>query len=185
MKNNIDVNISGYIALPRALLCYKKKNNLSFSEFCVYLCLIMQADFDKRHKRYGVIIREDAKIAELLNCDKTTIYKQKKKLLAKGFIRKEHDYYCINNFDVFDPSFLKEIIQLTDESLQKVFADPQQNIAKLLFDEPNIIVKKSKHKNKGSKFSFNSSLSVSDEEHMDADESMGEEINKYLTSHGL
>ena len=131
MKIEYKTNFSGYLHMLRAVQLLIKDKTLNFTQFGVYVCLVAQADFDKRHKRtYGVIIRDDKEIAKELNCDYTTIHKHRKRLIKKGLLVEKDGLTSVPNFYLFEHPLVWKLVkyEFPVAKLQYLFAHPQVSI---------------------------------------------------------
>ncbi len=126
-----DVSLSGFICIPRNIIPGLVKE-LGLSGFAKYLILLSQADFDKKHKHYSKIIRNDKKIGEGFNISPSAIYKSRKQLTVKGFLITESGVSLIPSMDAFNSKVLiassKKHISITAEMLKnwKIFEDEHQ-----------------------------------------------------------
>lgn len=121
MKIDYEANFNGYISIPRCLQLLIPQEKLTLSELGAYLCFVMQADYDTRHKNYGIIIRDDKEIAKKLKLSPSTLYRQKMKLIQKGLLLLENGNIKISNFSAFSISFLKTIANGSPEYQTDIF----------------------------------------------------------------
>lgn len=131
MKINIKTNLKGYFPVQRALFLLAKMN-LTSSELFYYLFFASQADFDKRHERFGVIIRDDRELAESLGCNEITIYRKRKTLIKKGFLYEEGGLTKITNMLPFQLSYAKKLAGLSPTKLQYILTKRTDEVAELL-----------------------------------------------------
>lgn len=177
MKIDYKTNFSGYFHLLRAIQLLIKDKTLNFAQFGVYICLVAQADFDKRHKKtYGVIIRDDKEIASELGHDYTTIHKHRKDLIKKGLLIDKDGLTLVPNFHLFEHPLPYKLTKLKVPvaKLHYLFANPhvdlavvQSIIAKLQETQPQISTNSSIVSSKGDLSSFESSYR---EDEVDPDE---------------
>ena len=109
MKIDYEANFKGFMSIPRCVQLLIPQENLSLAEFGAYVCLILQADFDNRHKNFGVIIRDDQELAEKLKLSPSTIYRHRKSLIDKGLLVTENENTRFPNFSAFNTSLLQTI----------------------------------------------------------------------------
>lgn len=131
MKIKYKTKFGGYVPLLRATFYLIKNKTLSFAQFGAYIFLISQVDFDRRHKTYGVIIRDDYEIASELGCDSTTIYNQRKILIKKGLLQEKDGVTSVPNFYLFESEWVKLLSKLPPELFQELFVKPQGGIEQL------------------------------------------------------
>jgi len=101
MKIEIPININGSLPVPRAITCLINQKIITISDFGWYLIFVMQADFGHKYKTYGVITRGDQIIADEYNCDFTTVFKKRKKLIKVGLLKTDGKYTSISNYELF------------------------------------------------------------------------------------
>lgn len=131
MKIKYKTKFNGYLPLLRAALYLMTSNTLSFAQFGAYIVLVSQADFDKRHKNYGVIIRDDYEIADALGCDSTTVYNHRKTLIKKGLLQETNGLTSVPNFYLFEHEWVKLLSKLPPEFFQELFVKPQGGVEQL------------------------------------------------------
>lgn len=146
MKVEYKTNFSGYIQLLRAIQLLIKDGTLNFTQFGVYICLVMQADYERRHKKtYGVIIRDDKEIARKLGCNYTTIHKHRKELIKKGLLIEKDGLTTVPNFHLFEYHIVWKLVKFKFPiaKLHHLFANPlisievvQSVIARLQEQQP-------------------------------------------------
>ena len=126
MKITYKTNFNGYIILLRAIQLLIKDKTLDFTELGSYICLIAQADYDRRHKRtYSIIIRDDKEIADELGCDYSTIYRHRKNLIKKGLLVETSEGYTkVPNFYLFELKYAQYLAKVPAPHLHKLFAKP-------------------------------------------------------------
>ena len=131
MNLSYDVSLSGFICIPRNIIPGLIKE-LGLSGFAKYLILLSQADFDKKHKHFSKIIRDDKKIGEKFGISSSAVYKSRKKLTEKGFLTTESGISSIPSMDAFNSKVLiassKKQISITTEMLKnwKKYEDEHQ-----------------------------------------------------------
>jgi hypothetical protein len=163
MKISYKTNFSGYLHILRAIQLLIKDKTLNFTQFGVYICLIAQADFEKRHKRtYGAITRDDREIAKELGCDYTTIHKHRKDFIKKGLFIERDGLTVVPNFHLFEYHIVWKLtkLQYPVAKLHHLFANPQIGIeivqsiiAKLQEQQPQNNTNSSSFSSKGNLYS--------------------------------
>jgi len=167
MKIGYKTNFSGYMHILRAIQLLIKDKTLNFTQFGVYICLVAQADFEKRHKRtYGIIIRDDKEIAGELNCDYTTIHKHRKALIKKGLLIEKDGLTSVPNFHLFEHPFVWKLVKykLPIEKLHYLFANPQVSIDIVQSTIAELQEKQPQNATNSSNLSSNDNLSSSQED---------------------
>ena len=119
MKIEYQTTLKGYITVLRASLCLLKNKTLTFAQFGAYIALLTQVDFDRRHKTYGLLLRDDNEIAKALGCDPTTIYCHRKVLIKKGLFVDKDGLTHVPNFFVFELSWTKTLAKIPAEFLKE------------------------------------------------------------------
>lgn len=174
MKIEHKTNFTGYFPILRAILYLVKNKTLNFTDLGAFICLVSQADYDSRHKLYGVISREDKEIAAELGLDKTTIYLNRRKLIKKGLLVEENGFTKVPNFYIFEHKWVKGLAKARARFLQHLIENPQREIE----DLPELIEKiqqaQLQNKPQSSSVSSKSNLSSSNN-YLDLDE-----IDKFL-----
>jgi len=121
MNLTYDVSLSGFMCIPRNIIPGLVKE-LGLPGFAKYLILLSQADFDKRHKYYSKIIRDDKKIGKKFGISSSAVYKSRRKLTERGFLTTESGVSSIPSMDAFDSKVLmasiKKHIDITTEMLK-------------------------------------------------------------------
>jgi hypothetical protein len=180
MKRIYEPNYKGFLILPRATQFLLKNASLSVTEFGYFLLFLTQIDFDSRHKEiYTAILRDDKQLADMWGVNKTTVYKNKLKLLEKGLIQEdENGYFKINLLPLFLSKNSAKLAILNIQQLQNIFAihkessdEINQIIAKMQFDDTDSVDTIS-HFDPKSTFSSKEDLSLSNHssENIDSDE---------------
>ncbi|MFA5750371.1 MAG: Lrp/AsnC family transcriptional regulator [Candidatus Shapirobacteria bacterium] len=134
MKIDYEANFKGYISIPRCIQLLIPQEKLTLSELGAYICFVMQADYDTRHKNYGIILREDQEIAKKLNLSPSTLYRQKKKLIKRGLLIDENNNIKLPNFPAFTISFLRTIANDPPEYQTNIFKFDNPKLKKELLN---------------------------------------------------
>lgn len=127
MKIPYSVNYSGYIPLLRRVLLLVKANILPLSQLGPYICFVMQADFDPRHKHYRIILRDDQVIAKELGVSPTTIYRHRKALIKSGLLTEEDGLTKITNFRIYEQEAVKRIASIPHINPEDLFLTPEED----------------------------------------------------------
>src|SRR3989344_6795384 len=90
MKVTFTVNYSGYIPILRSILLLVKAKKITLPQLGLYICFVMQADFDVRHERYGTILRDDRQLAKEFGLNPTTVFRWRKEFIRAGLLTEEN-----------------------------------------------------------------------------------------------
>ncbi len=129
MKVTFPVNYSGYISVLRSVLLLVKANILTLPQLGPYICFVMQADFDVRHGRYRIILRDDEQLANEFGVDPSTIYRYRKAFIKAGLLVEENGLTKVPNYYMFELDKVNKLAKLPVSQLQELFAKPQENFA--------------------------------------------------------
>lgn len=127
IKVTYPINYSGYIPLLRRVLLLLKANILSLSELGTYIYFVMQADFDKTHSKYRVILRDDQQIADELGISSTTIYRHRKKLIKAGLLQEDGWYTKVTNYQIFKRETVNRISTIPYIKSEDLFLTPEED----------------------------------------------------------
>ena len=163
MKVDYKTNFAGYLTILRAVQFLLKSKTLSFAQLGAYICFIAQADYDPRHRLYGVITRDDEEIAKALGFDRSTIYLQRKALVKKGLLIEENGYTKIPNFYIFEHKWVKGLAKAPTRLLQRLIEDPQKEIEDLQKFVEQIQQARLQKQGQSFRFSSKGDLSFSEE----------------------
>lgn len=160
MKVTYPINYSGYVPILRSILLLVKGGTLSLSQLGLYICFIMQADFDIRHDRYRTILRDDKQLADEFGINLTTVWRGRKEFIKTGLLREEKGITKAPNYFMFELEKVKKLTKLPISKLHELFAYPRENfaeieqfIANMQTDQPAIAPQSSIGPSKGSSFS--------------------------------
>lgn len=127
MKMKYEPNYKGYFYINRAVLkVLITKKQLSFSQLGSLIYFISQIDFDKKHKNYSKLIRDDDVMAKSLGLSTSTIYKQRKELAEKGLFAINNNITTFESFFLFRIEYASFFSKMNDEQLQHIFDNPQK-----------------------------------------------------------
>jgi DNA-binding Lrp family transcriptional regulator len=127
IKVTYPINYSGYVPLLRRVLLLLKENIISISELGIYIYFVMQADFDKKHSKYRVILRDDQQIANELGISSSTIYRHRKKLIKAGLLQEDGCYTKVTNYRIFELETVKRIAKTPYIKPEKLFLASEEN----------------------------------------------------------
>lgn len=173
MRIHYETNFAGYFTVLRAIQYLLKNKTLNLTQLGAYFCFVAQADYDSRHKLYGVITRDDEEIATKLGLDKTTIYHHRKQLIEKGLLVEENGLTKVPNFYIFEHKWVKGLVKAPVRYLQHLIENPQRVIENLQELIEKIQQAQLQNKPQSSSVSSKSNLSsfdTSSQEELDIDE---------------
>lgn len=130
MKIKRKINYLGYFPVLRGIQLLLKNRTLSFAELGAYICFVSQVDFDRIHRTYGAIIRDDYELAEGWSCDASTVCRKRKVLIKKGLLQEKNGLTYVTNFYLFELTEVKSYAKFPIAVLQTFFEEPQDNLAK-------------------------------------------------------
>lgn len=94
------LNTKGYLKLPRVLNGLLFAGKLDIKEFTLLMVLIMNCDWDYRHKNVGRVCVSNKKLASIKGLNRNLVSKLKNALVNKGLIKKEGVEY--NGIDIIE-----------------------------------------------------------------------------------
>ena len=130
MKLRYHANFKGYFPILRGIQLLFKNQSLTFTQLGAYICFVAQADFDRRHKNYGIIIRDDETLGKEWGCSPTTVYRNRKQLIKKGLLTEIDGLTRVTNFHMFDLEWIRLFAKQELPTLQTLFTKPQEEVAK-------------------------------------------------------
>lgn len=143
---------------------------ITITQLGYYICFVSQADFDRDHPNYAVILRGDKELAKEWQCNKSTVYKNRTLLIDKGLLKQKNGLTLVTNFHAFELEWVKIFAKLPPETLQSLFVIPQEEIA----NSPIVIAQMQKSQLQNSTQSSNVSskgeLGLTDIDKIDIDE---------------
>lgn len=167
MKIKYKTNYKGYLSILRGVQYLLNQGIINISQLGYYICFVSQADFDNKHPTYGVILRDDEELATEWNCDSSTIYRHRKKLIEKGLLEEKNGLTLVTNFHAFELEWVKIFAKLPPATLQSLFVKSQEEIVK----DPNVIAEMQRNQTRNSIQSSNVSskgaLALSEKEWID------------------
>jgi|SRR3989344_8083 len=134
MKISYKPKTTGYIAIIRNFQELLKNKDISFAVLGAYVCFVLQADWDRKHSNYRVILTDDSELAILWNCSVSTISRNRKKLLEVGLLEQKGNQFYIKNFSLFEIGTIKAITKKKISKVQEYYARAEEELTKTLFD---------------------------------------------------
>lgn len=126
MKIDYKAYFKGYIRIFRCVQLLLGRKGLSFAELGAYLCFLMQADFDDRHRNYGYLLPDDKELASKFHFHESTIYRQRKNLIKQGLLIEEAN----GNTKIVNPKML-----FGKEFKSIMASGPPKNLVNLLINQ--------------------------------------------------
>jgi len=130
MKLKYKTNFVGYIPILRGIQLLLKNKTLNFTQLGAYLCFVAQADFDRKHKNFRIILRDDYELASEWNCSPSTVYRRRMELIKKGLLIEEDGVTKVTNFYMFELEWVKILAKLPLSTMQSLFTESQEEVAK-------------------------------------------------------
>lgn len=165
-------NFKGYFPILRGILLLLKNQTLTLTQLAAYIFFAAQADFDKGHKNYGIIIRDDETLAKAGGLSPTTVYRNRKQLIKKGLLTEIEGITKVTNFYMFELEWVRLFAKQELSTLQTLFTKPQEEVAKEEFFIAELQKKKLQNTTQSSSISSKGELGLPKEEIVDIDEVM-------------
>ena len=132
INSDLDKKYNGWYPTFRGKFLLLKNKVLSKEEFILFEASFAFADWDQRHKTFGLLLLTQAETEHLLGFSTGYVSRSAKGLFSKGFWNKLPDNSIqIGGFDLIGIKKVKEIVQTHQVvDLQKYLAETQQPFAK-------------------------------------------------------
>lgn len=130
MKIKYKTNLKGYITVLRSISLLLKDNTLDLSLLGAYLLFVMQADWDKKHDNYTMIIRDDKQLASEWGCSQSTVNRKRNQLIKMGLLKVENGITQVTNFSMFVPEWTKTYAKLPAETTKSLYSLTIDQVAK-------------------------------------------------------
>lgn len=176
MKIKYKTNLIGYLPILRGIQLLLTNHSLNFAQLGAYICFVTQADFDKRHENYRVILRDDLELAKAWSCNSVTVYRQRKQLIKKGLLTEENGLTKITNFYLFELEWVKLFAKLPTQTLQTLFTQSQEKLTKEQFSNAETQDNQDQKTTQSSNTSYKGELGLSDEDIRDISSMSSEEV---------
>ena len=136
MKNKYDIKAKGYLVVIREIQLLLKKKRFSFTTLGAYLSFVFQADWDRRHKYYKAILPSDKQLAEFWNCNESSVYRNRKKLIKLNLFEEMNGITYIKNLDMFNFGTVKTLAKKETkiDKLHTYFAKSEMELAETMFE---------------------------------------------------
>lgn len=129
---NIDIKpYKGYVYFIRAImLIFQNNKALDFDGLGSFIAFALECDWDRKHPTYGLLTKPFDYLAQKWNCDPSTVYRKRDKLISLGLLEKtDKDLLRLRYIEWFDPSISKELARMDFADSQKLFAKTQELVA--------------------------------------------------------
>lgn len=178
MKLKYNANFKGYFPILRGIQLLLKSLPLTLTQLGIYICFVAQADFDSRHKNYGIIIRDDETLAKGWGLSPTTVYRNRKQLIKKGLLTEIDGLTKVTNFYMFDLEWARLFGKQELSTLQTLFTKSQEEVAKEEFFIAELQKSKLQNTTQSSSISSKGELGLPNKEEIEDIESIIESMNK-------
>jgi hypothetical protein len=133
MKRQYEPQNKGYIALLRSIQNLLKKGELSLSTLGAYILFSFQADWDRSHKYYRAILPDDLELSKIWHCNKTTVYRNRIRLIKLGLLETIEKTTYFKNLELFKFGTVKTIANHNIGNSHLFYAKTENELAKMLF----------------------------------------------------
>ncbi|MFH1863954.1 MAG: hypothetical protein ABIJ85_03550 [bacterium] len=134
MKRRYKVKDGGYLSVMRDIQVLLQDRTINFTTFGAYICFVFQADWDKRHENYRVILPNDKEMAKLWGCDESTVYRNRIKLIKMGLLELLNGNTYVKNLDLFNIATVKTLAKKEHSvvNLHTFYAKSEKELAKMM-----------------------------------------------------
>ncbi|MBP6044644.1 hypothetical protein KBC14_01645 [Candidatus Woesebacteria bacterium] len=173
MKIHYKTNFVGYISVLRGILLLLREKDFGFTQLGAYIAFVMQADFDKRHSNYRLVIRDDKELAKAWGCSLSTIHRRRKELIKLGLLEEKDGITEVTNYYLFDKEFVRLFAKLTESTLKGLFATSHKDIENEEYFIAEMQKKSSQNTPQSSNFPSKGELGLSEEDISYINDSLG------------
>lgn len=121
------VNYHGYISIPRQFKHFLYE--LDPALFHLYMVLVLEAVWDQKKDEFGYVLRTNDELANLCNCNQSTVSRNLKKLQEKNFIVKDKNRIVILDYVMFLLHINKRLAKKNFASMHELRAFMRNNYA--------------------------------------------------------
>jgi hypothetical protein len=114
------IKTKGFLKLLRELNGYLFNGILSTDEFGLFMALVMNADWDKRHRNVGRVCISNNTLGKIRGLNRAKVADLKKSLVKKGFIQIVGEE---NSVDIILISSFEKYLLNTDFGYSKIFKE--------------------------------------------------------------
>lgn len=133
MKRQYEPQNKGYIALLRSIQNLLKERKIGLSTLGAYILFSFQADWDKSHKYYRAILPNDLELAKIWQCNETTVYRNRVRLIELGLLETTEKVTFFKNLELFKFNTVKTIANHKIENSHLYYAKTENELAKMMF----------------------------------------------------
>ncbi|MCX6704981.1 MAG: hypothetical protein NT162_01430 [Candidatus Woesebacteria bacterium] len=133
MKRQYEPQNKGYVALLRSIQNLLETENVSLSTLGAYILFSFQADWDHSHKYYRAILPNDLELSKIWHCDKTTVYRNRIRLIEIGLFEKVGEITFFKNLELFKFGTVKTITDHNIGNSHLYYAKTENELAKMIF----------------------------------------------------
>lgn len=149
----------GYIVIPRGIILPFLGKPLHLPEFGIFIAIVIECDWDRRHSTYGCLTKSDSELAIRWGCNVSTMWRYKKRLLKMGLLVRQDKLIRVRYFEWFEAPFVKQLAKIPIATMQELIAKSQELIADM---QGNIAdVQNSQDQNKPQSFNVSSKGNLS------------------------
>ncbi len=124
----------------------------------------MQADFDRRHDNYRVIIRDDQVLANAWGCSISTVHRRRKELIKLGLLTEKEGLTIVTNYHVFEREWIKIFAKFPSSTMKMLFATSQKQIENEDYFIAEMQKRQPQNSDQSSNFPSKGELGLSDED---------------------
>lgn len=173
MKVHYKINFVGYIFVLRGILLLLREKDFGFTQLGAYIAFVMQADFDKRHPNYRIIIRDDKELSKAWGCSLSTVHRQRKTLIRLGLLEEKDGTTSVTNYYLFDKEFVRLFAKLSESTLKGLFATSHKEVEKKEYFIAEMQRRQPQKSDQSSNFPSKGELGLSDEDISYINDSLG------------
>ena len=129
---NTDIKpYKGYVYFIRAImLLFQNNKALDFDGLGTFVAFAIECDWDPRHSTYGHLKKSFDYLARKWNCDNSTVYRKKDKLISLDLIEKtDQNMYRVKYFEWFNPRMSNKLANMEFADSQDLIANTQKLVA--------------------------------------------------------
>ena len=154
----------GYIVILRVIILPFLDKPIRLLEFGVFIAIVIECDWDKKHSTYGCLVKSNAELASRWGCDSSTVLRHKKRLIDTGLLIERNGLLKIKNFELFEVGLAKQLAKIPLATPQDLFANLQSIVANPHESIANMQDNQAQNTPQSSNVSFKGNLSLSNNE---------------------
>ncbi len=173
MKITYKPNFVGYISVLRGIQHLLNNPDFGFTQLGAYIAFVMQADFDRRHDNYRIIIRDDQVLAKAWGCSISTVHRRRKELIKLGLLTEKEGLTIVTNYHVFEREWIKIFAKFPTSIMKVLFATSQKQIENENYFIAEMQTRQPQKSDQSSNFPSKGELGLSDEDISYINDSLG------------